>query len=97
MELFGEGQYNLLSLKEIRVTSSFRGLDQSLRKCQNTEAYGDCITRKHLENMRTECGCLPLSIRLSEKVTCISEFKGRSSGPETKTSPVNPLTHPPHT
>ena len=70
MRLFGEGQYNFLSLKEISVTESFMGLDTDTIKCQNFESYNDCKTSLYLRNMRKECGCLPLSLRLSEKVKC---------------------------
>ena len=66
--LFGEGQYNLLSLKEISVTDSFMGLDSETRKCQNVERYDDCKTRLYVEHLREECGCLPLTLRLSGKV-----------------------------
>ena len=68
VSLFGEGQFNLLSLKEIAVTDSFMGLDKETRKCQNIETYDDCKTRLHVEHLRQECGCLPLSLRLYEKV-----------------------------
>ena len=68
MRLFGEGQYNLLSLKEISVTDSFLGLDRDTRNCQNTETYNDCKTRLFVENLRSECGCLPLSLKVSDQV-----------------------------
>ena len=68
MRLFGEGQYNFLSLKEISVTKSFMGLDIDTIKCQNIESYNDCKTRLYVSNMRKECGCLPLSLSLSEEV-----------------------------
>ena len=49
--LYGEGQYNLLSLKEIYVTDSFMGLDKDTRKCQNIETFDDCKTRQYVENL----------------------------------------------
>ena len=66
--LFGEGQYNLHSTKEISVTESFMGLDRDIRKCQNIETYEGCKTRLYIKHLRQECGCLPLSLKLSEKV-----------------------------
>ena len=66
--LYGEGQYNLQSMKEISVTDSFMGLDKNTIKCQNIEKLTSCKTRIHIENMRQECGCLPISIKLSERV-----------------------------
>ena len=68
VKLFGEGQYNLLSLKEIAVTDSFMGLDSDARNCQNIETIDDCNTRLHVNNYRRQCGCLPLSLKLSAKV-----------------------------
>ena len=56
-------------MKEVSVTDSFMGLDQDTIKCQNIETFDGCKTRIHVENLRQECGCLPLSLfRLSEKV-----------------------------
>ena len=75
MRLFGEGQYNLHSMKEIKVTDSFMGLDRDTRNCQNIETYNDCKSRQHSENLRKVCGCLPLSLRLSEKVKTISNLR----------------------
>ena len=68
MEIFEEGQYNFLSLKEIVITDSFMGLNRETKNCQNVEAYEDCKTQSHIQNLRQECGCLPLALRLSEKV-----------------------------
>ena len=63
-----EGQYNLHSMKEIFSTGSFMGLDYEKRKCQETKAYDKCKTSLHVEMLRQKCGCLPLSLRLSEQV-----------------------------
>ena len=68
VRLFGEGQYNLNNIKEISVTDSFMGLEKDTRKCQNIETYDDCKTRLYIEHLRQECGCLPLSLRLSGEV-----------------------------
>ena len=68
VDLMGEGQYNLNNIKEISVTDSFMGLDRDSRKCQNIETYPDCKTRLYVEHLRKECGCLPLSLKLTGKV-----------------------------
>ena len=47
------------------------GLDRETRKCQNIETYDDCKTRHHVEHLRHECGCVPLSLRLTGKVKYI--------------------------
>ena len=67
-----EGQYNLNNLKEISVTDSFMGLDEATRNCQEIETYDDCKTWLHVDNLRKKCGCLPLSLKLSDKVTSIN-------------------------
>ena len=66
--LFSEGQYNLNNIKEIFVTDSFLGLNEKTRNCQNIETYNDCKTRLYVENLRKECGCLPLTLESSQKV-----------------------------
>ena len=55
-------------MKQISVTDSFLGLDINSRKCQNVGTYNDCKTKLYIEKMMYECGCLPLSHILSEKV-----------------------------
>ena len=70
VELIGEGEYNLNALTEIEVTDSYLGLEQDLRKCQNEEPFYNCTTRKYMDTILEECGCLPLHIHmgLSKKV-----------------------------
>ena len=68
LSLFGEGEYNLNSLKEISVTYSFLGLGKDTRKCQSVETFDDCKTRLYINNIKENCGCLPVSIGLSEEV-----------------------------
>ena len=68
VQLTGEGEYNLNSIKEEEVTQSFLGMDQSVRGCQNEEHYDECTTRQYIENLRENCDCLPLSIALSDQV-----------------------------
>ena len=66
--LAGEGQYNLNVLKQIEVTESFLGLDESDRRCQNQEPYDNCTTRTFIELMREKCGCITLAINLQNEV-----------------------------
>ena len=68
VQLTGEGDYNLKSINQEEVTESFLGLDQDVRGCQNEEHYDECTTRQYIENMRENCGCLPLSISLTDQV-----------------------------
>ena len=68
VSLYGEGLFNLNSVKYISVTDSFLGLDRAVKKCQSIETIDNCKTRLYTEKMRKNCGCMPLSLRLSEKV-----------------------------
>ena len=67
-------------MKEVSVTESFMGLDKDTRKCQNIETYDECKTRLNIEHLRKECGCLPLSLRLSEEVILIYKSSLFSGG-----------------
>ena len=74
MKLRGEGEYNLNALTEIEVTDSYLGLDQDLRKCQNEEPFYNCTTRKHMVTIMEECGCLPIHMKLSNKVAVLMKI-----------------------
>ena len=67
--LYGEGHYNLNVLKEIKVTDSYLGFDEKFRKCQNEESIHNCTTRIYIKTFLDQCGCLPKSIRMLQKVT----------------------------
>ena len=62
-----EFEYNLDALTMIEATDSFIGLNQEDRECQ-LKPYYNCTTKKYLDTLMNQCGCLPLSIRLSNKV-----------------------------
>ena len=68
LDLMGEGEYNLIALKEIKITDSYLGINQNVRKCQNEEILHNCTTRQYLDDLLDKCGCLPFSINLSKKV-----------------------------
>ena len=73
--MIGEGKYNLNAVEEILVTESFLGLDESVKDCQNKEELNEC-KNKHMERTLLEqCGCVPLSIRISKKVSIVLEFQ----------------------
>ena len=63
-------EYNLDALTKIEVTESFMGLDKSARECA-MEPFYNCTTRQYLNVLLDKCGCLPLSIRLSNEVSII--------------------------
>ena len=66
IKMIGEGEYNLDTLKEIKVTDSYLGLDQHIKECQNEEAFYACTTRNFKESALEKCGCLPLSLILNK-------------------------------
>ena len=70
MTLYGEGEYNLNVLKQIKITDSYLGLDQNVRGCQNDISFTDCTTKQYIDTLLDQCGCLPLNIRLNDKVVC---------------------------
>ena len=68
LKLYGEGEYNLNSVKQIKVTSDYLSLSKSVIKCQTEESFENCTTQHHLKRLLEQCQCLPLSIRVSENV-----------------------------
>ena len=60
-------EYNLNNVIEIKVTNEFLDLEKDVIGCQNDESYDDCNTRHYIEKLHNHCGCLPFTIRNSEK------------------------------
>ena len=63
-----DNNYNLNVIKEIKTTSSFLSMDENVRKCQDDETFDECVTKKYVENLKDECKCLPLNLRLTKEV-----------------------------
>ena len=55
------------ALREVRVTDFFLGLDQKTRGCQDNEQLLNCSTKKYLESVLNQCGCLPSNIKMSKE------------------------------
>ena len=68
LQLVGEGEYNLNALKEIKVTDSYLGLDLDVIKCQNQEPRKNCTTKQYHDTFLGKCGCLPVNMRMKNKV-----------------------------
>ena len=68
LKLYGEGDYNLNVVKEVKVTESFLGLDSGVMGCNMEKTYENCTTTTYIESVIQQCGCLPFSIYLSDKV-----------------------------
>ena len=63
-----EYDYNFNTVKEIHVSDEFLSLDKEVTGCQNEEFFEDCKTNHYLETLKKDCGCLPLNIRMTNKV-----------------------------
>ena len=62
-------EYNLNTVKEIKVTDEFLSLDKDHRGgCQNDEIKSDCKTKSYRDALLKQCGCLPFNIRVSDLV-----------------------------
>ena len=73
-----ENECNLNVIKEITATSSFLSLDRNVRKCQDDETFEECVTSKYIDNLIKKCNCLPLDLRLTEKVFLFDILKNFS-------------------
>ena len=63
-----ENEYNLNVVKEISATESFLSMNRDVSKCQDDETWDECVTRKYINDLKDKCKCLPLSLRLLDKV-----------------------------
>ena len=63
-----ENEYNVNVIKEITTTSSFQSMERNERKCQNDKSFDECVTSNYIDNINKKCKCLPLNLRLTEKV-----------------------------
>ena len=66
--MFGEGEYNLNTLKEVKATTTFFELTQEARGCQFNEPYEECTTKVTMNAIMEKCGCLPAPINIDKKV-----------------------------
>ena len=57
------------SVKDIKATPSFYGLEESIRKCSNKSPYFDCTSKIFQQNSLKHCGCVPENINVEAKVT----------------------------
>ena len=68
LKLSGEGEYNLNVLTEIEVTESYLGMNEEDRNCQDVEPFYNCTSRQYRDTILAQCGCLPLSMNLSNDI-----------------------------
>ena len=68
-----ENEYNLNVIKEISATDSFMSMDKNDRKCYNDETFDECVTKKYIHDLKNNCKCLPLNLRLTHQVMIFSK------------------------
>ena len=68
LKIFGEGNYNLNNVKDVKVTSSYLELPQGVTGCQHDEPFENCTTAQYIDSMKDICKCLPLKIITEDEV-----------------------------
>ena len=63
LTVHGDGNYPLSSVKEIKVTDTFLGLEQRFKKCQTKESLGECTSALLLNKSIEMCGCVPFGLK----------------------------------
>ena len=68
IRMHGEGNYQLTSVKDVKVSEEFLSLNIKDRNCQNETTLEDCKTKVYLLKVRNICQCFPFSIWSEQKV-----------------------------
>ena len=61
--LYGEGNYALTDIKEIKVTEEFLSLGRTITGCQSQQYRADCNTALYEEKIASTCSCAPLNLK----------------------------------
>ena len=61
--LFGEGNYAITDIKQVKVTEDFLGLDDATRGCHSNSELENCDIKTYLEKSKVNCGCIPANIK----------------------------------
>ena len=65
---FGPGSYEMSALKKMTGTATFMQLPEENRMCSvNVQNREDCQTQKYLEEVETECNCIPWALRTNKE------------------------------
>ena len=51
------------SVKEIRVTDEFRGLEENEKQCQTTQTIEQCLAQQLLIKTMENCKCIPYELQ----------------------------------
>ena len=71
--IYGEGEYNMNEVKEIKVTDAYLGLKQDIIRCQDHVTLTECATIDYIETLLKSCGCLPFNINIMNKVYTLDQ------------------------
>ena len=63
LKLFGEGNYAITDIKEVKVTEEFLGLDTATRGCHRNSELEHCETKTYIEKAKRHCHCIPSHLR----------------------------------
>ena len=63
LKLFGEGNYAITDIKEVKVTEEFLGLDTATRGCHRNSELENCETKTILEKAKLQCHCIPSNLK----------------------------------
>ena len=63
LKLFGEGNYAITDIKEVKVTEEFLGLDTAIRGCHRNSELEHCETKTYIEKAKRHCHCIPSHLR----------------------------------
>ena len=63
LAVYGEGNYALTDIKEIKVTDEFLSLGSDITKCKEQQYKADCEASQYLEKVSSICGCAPLQLK----------------------------------
>ena len=58
---FRAGGYGLTALKQMKGSTDFMNLTNSVKGCQH-EKYEEFQTKNYLKKVKEQCGCLPWSL-----------------------------------
>ena len=63
MKHFGEGNYELGNIQEVKTTEDFRSQNIKIRECQTESTWEDCVTKRYRKLLIDRCSCLPFNLQ----------------------------------
>ena len=65
---YGEGEYAVTDIKEVKVTKGFLSLAEKVKNCQNEETLNECQTKKYISVGLEKCNCTQYELRNFSKM-----------------------------